>query len=161
MCYYVQPRHMCESQFFWKRQYFANFDQSMPYHNDLHHHSKMIFIGVWPKISKCQTIHIKSVLLVNLSILELRDMMAFANTRGAWQMPSWEISYFPLILVSVALGNIVSLKKHYIEEYCKPSKALYGGILYKLFVFLRTMLMGSNSNTIVPTFRWKTLIVLL
>jgi len=144
---------MCKCQFFWKGNILPTLD------NAFSHWSSSSFQDDvdWDltKDIQCQTIHIQSVLLSNISMLELRDMMAFANTRGSWHMPSWEILYFPLILVLGALGNIVSLKKHYIEEYCKPSKALSRGILYKLFV--RTMLTGSNSNPIVPTFRWKTL----
>jgi len=54
-------------------------------------------------------------------------------------MTSWEIIYFAHIQVSAALGNIVSFKRHYIEEYCKPSKALSRGILYKVLYFKRTM----------------------
>jgi len=102
---------------FQKKQYFANFDSCL---------SPKIFIIIpwWfclrlDKDIQHKTIHIQSALLANLSILELRDMMAFAITRGWWWMLSWEILYFPHIQVTVALGNIVSSKRHYIEEYCK------------------------------------------
>ena len=127
ICFYVRPRHMCDCQFFLKKQHFGNFDSCL---------SPKIFIIIpwWfclrlDKDIQHKTIHIKSALLANLSILELRDMMAFVITRGWWRMLSWEILYFPHIQVTVALGNILSSKRHYIEEYCKLWKALFRGIL--------------------------------
>jgi len=68
-------------------------------------------------------------LLANLGILELRDMMAFANTRGVVTNAIMRNTIF--CTYSGFSGTyIVSFKRHYIEEYCKLSKALSRGILY-------------------------------